>query len=674
MSRMAAPDDARAARAWLAANQRALMAEVAAVRATLLGPDGPGPSAAGAREAPEEPETPGRPEIPEPDGSAAQVRSSLDAVCACFGLSGFERRIVVLCAAVELDGQFSEVLASAQQDPARAYPTFGLALAAFPDAHWSALAPWAPLRYWRLIEPGPGPLTAAPLRIDEWLLHALAGAGGLDPRLAAVVEPLDPAGPLPPSAERGAEALIAAWTRSGPSVPVVLTGRGRPPKRAIFAAACARLGWRPYALCAADLPAGAAERDDLVRLWSREALLDPAALLVEDEDDAEPGTRGRWERFADRMPVPAAVGCADGAGAAAVPRMTVDAAKPTPAEQRDLWITALGSQDGLGSLNGTLDRMVAQFDLDAAAIAAAARQVLAGGGEAGGDRARDSGLRVWQACRQAARGGLDSLAQRLESTATWDDLVLPEAQRDLLGDIVAHVRHRNLVYDQWQMSGPSRRGLGFSALFTGPSGTGKTLAAEVLANALDLDLYRIDLSQVISKYIGETEKNLRRIFDAAGHSGAVLLFDEADALFGKRSEVRDSHDRYANIEISYLLQAMESYRGLAVLTTNLRSALDQAFLRRLRFIVTFPFPGSAERAQIWMRAFPATTPTCGLDVSRLAQLSVAGGNIRAIALHAAFTAAEAGVPVGMREVLKAAVAEYAKLERPLSDAEIAGWI
>ena len=660
MSRITAPEDQRAAQAWLAANQRALMAEVAAVRATLLGPDGPGPSPAEARE------------IPAPDSPAEQVDSSLDAVCACFSLSGFERRIVVLCAAVELDGHFSEVLASVQQDPARTYPTFGLALAAFPDAHWSALAPWAPLRYWRLIEPGPGPVTAAPLHIDEWLLHALASAGGLEPRLAAVVEPLDPAGPLPASTERGVAALAAAWTRPGPRVPVVLTGQGRPPKRAIFAAACARLGWRPYALCAADLPAGAAERDDLVRLWSREALLDPAALLVEDDDAAEPGALGRWERFVDRLSTPAAVACADGARAVAAPRLTVDAAKPTPAEQRDLWLAALGPEDSLGSLNGTLDRVVAQFDLDAAAITAAAGRAL-GGQEDGAERARDPGLRVWKACRQTARGGLDSLAQRLESTATWDDLVLPKAQRELLGDIVAHVRHRNRVYDEWQMSGPSRRGLGFSALFTGPSGTGKTLAAEVLASALDLDLYHIDLSQVISKYIGETEKNLRRIFDAAGHSGALLLFDEADALFGKRSEVRDSHDRYANIEISYLLQAMESYRGLAVLTTNLRSALDQAFLRRLRFVVTFPFPGPAERAQIWTRAFPAATPTCGLDVSRLAQLSVAGGNIRAIALHAAFTAAEAGVPVGMREVLKAAVAEYAKLERPLSDAEIAGW-
>lgn len=192
---------------------------------------------------------------------------------------------------------------------------------------------------------------------------------------------------------------------------------------------------------------------------------------------------------------------------------------------------------------------------------------------------------------RSTRGGLDQLAQRLDSSATFDDLVLPAAQFDLLGDIVTHVRQRSRVYGEWQMAGTSQRGLGISALFCGPSGTGKTLAAEVVANALALDLYRIDLSQVVSKWVGETEKNLRRIFEAARDSGAVLLFDEADALFGKRSEVRDSHDRYANVEISYLLQAMESYRGLALLTTNMRGALDAAFLRRLRFIVTFPFPG-----------------------------------------------------------------------------------
>src|SRR5215472_5961444 len=200
------------------------------------------------------------------------------------------------------------------------------------------------------------------------------------------------------------------------------------------------------------------------------------------------------------------------------------------------------------------------------------------------------------------------------------------------------------------------------------------MSAEVLANDLRLDLHRIDLSQVVSKYIGETEKNLRRVFDTAETGAAILLFDEADALFGKRSEVKDSHDRYANIEVSYLLQRMEAYRGLAILTTNRKSALDQAFLRRIRFVVEFPFPDAAERAEIWRRIFPATTPVEDLRVDRLARLNAAGGHIRNIALGAAFLAAEAGQPVRMAHLLSAARSEFSKLERPLTDAEVAGWI
>ena len=199
----------------------------------------------------------------------------------------------------------------------------------------------------------------------------------------------------------------------------------------------------------------------------------------------------------------------------------------------------------------------------------------------------------------------------------------------------------------WGFAAKGARGLGISALFAGESGTGKTMAAEVLANELHLDLYRIDLAAVVSKYIGETEKNLKRVFDAAEDSGAILLFDEADALFGKRSEVKDSHDRYANIEVSYLLQRMEAYRGLAILTTNLKNALDTAFLRRLRFVVQFPFPDARQRELIWRGIFPAATPLDGVDCAKLARLNVAGGNIRNIAMNAAFLAAEAGSPVAM---------------------------
>ncbi len=266
---------------------------------------------------------------------------------------------------------------------------------------------------------------------------------------------------------------------------------------------------------------------------------------------------------------------------------------------------------------------------------------------------------------------LSELADRIEPYAGWADLVLPEPSVQALRELAGQVRHRTTVYADWGMGGP--RGQGITALFTGESGTGKTLAAEVLAAELGLDLYRIDLASVVSKYIGETEKNLKRVFDAAESSDAVLLFDEADAIFGRRSEVRDSHDRYANLEISYLLQRMETYRGLAVLTTNLRGALDRSFMRRLRFVVPFPFPDAAARARIWRLMLPPRVPVSDLDFERLARLQLSGGNIRTVALNAAFLAADAGGPVSMAHLLSAARREYAKLEKPLTEAEIGGW-
>jgi SpoVK/Ycf46/Vps4 family AAA+-type ATPase len=202
--------------------------------------------------------------------------------------------------------------------------------------------------------------------------------------------------------------------------------------------------------------------------------------------------------------------------------------------------------------------------------------------------------------------------------------------------------------------------LSISALFSGASGTGKTLAAEVVANELNLDLYRIDLSSTVSKYIGETEKNLRRIFDAAENSGAVLLFDEADALFGSRSQVKDSRDRYANQEVSYLLQRMESYQGLAILTTNFKDTIDSAFERRLRVVVEFPFPDIQQRLEMWQRVFPQKTPTEKLNFQKLANLAVTGANIRNIALNGAFLAAQAGEAVQMKHLLEAALRECKK--------------
>jgi SpoVK/Ycf46/Vps4 family AAA+-type ATPase len=352
--------------------------------------------------------------------------------------------------------------------------------------------------------------------------------------------------------------------------------------------------------------------------------------------------------------------------------LAFDIGRPTTSEQYEVWQAALGTT--AESLNGQVDALVSQFNLSAPVIQATCSQVKREWQQQESEETTDFNGLLWDSCRAQARPKLDDLAQRIDCIAGWEDLVLPEAQKIVLRETAAHVKQRAKVYEGWGFGGKSNRGLGISALFAGASGTGKTMAAEVLARELRLDLYRIDLSAVISKYIGETEKNLRRVFDAAELGGVILLFDEADALFGKRTEVKDSHDRHANVEVSYLLQRMESYRGLSVLTTNLKSSLDQAFLRRIRFVVQFPFPDASQRAEIWRRVYPKSTPTEGLDAQKLAQLNVAGGNIRNIALNAAFLAAEAGEVVGMKHLLQATKSEYVKLERPLTDTEVRGWV
>ncbi|HVA41707.1 MAG TPA: ATP-binding protein, partial [Candidatus Binataceae bacterium] len=400
--------------------------------------------------------------------------------------------------------------------------------------------------------------------------------------------------------------------------------------------------------------------------WQRHALVNACALVIDADVCGEPAERAALARLADRVTTPLVVLTRNATRVGRQATLAIEVAKPSRDEQRALWRRVLGDE-AAASLDGTLDAMLAQFDLDGHAIETAAAQASVAPGA-------NLGQRLWHSCRRGARTELDDVAQRIESTAAPDDLVLPAPQRATLGDISVHVRNRVRVYDDWRMGGPSARGLGISALFAGPSGTGKTLAAEVIAHQLELDLYRIDLSQVVSKYIGETERNLRRVFDAADEGGAVLLFDEADALFGKRSEVRDSHDRYANVEISYLLQRMESYRGLAILTTNMRTAIDPAFMRRLRFVVTFPFPDLERREAIWRRAFPAAAPIGGLDYGKLARLTVSGGNIRNIALYAAFLAADRGEPIGMAHLLRAARVECAKLERTPAETELGGWV
>ncbi len=644
-----------AAPAWAEANQSSLVAALGRVRALLRAHAGAPPDPADAAG----------------DEAGGAEPPALEVVVEGFGLTPFERDVLLLCAGLELDATFAPLCAAAQGDPARAYPSFGLALAALPGAHWSALAPGGPLRRWRLVEVGVGPtLATSPLRIDERVLHYLAGVWCQDERLRGLLQLVPPAGELPPSHAALARRIAELWEEPGDwaGAPAVqLVGDDPAAARAIAAAACPASA-QAWVLRAADLPRSPEAREQVARLWEREAALTGDALVLEWDDGDDPETIRALTGFLEQ-PLATVLVCGP---QPLRPRqrllMRLDLARPTTGEQRELWTGVLGP---LGrSLNGRLDGVVQQFRFGAQAIRAAGAAARAA---AAREPAADPGDGLWEACRAQARPRLDDLAQRIDAVAGWDDLVLPAAQAQTLREVALQLRNRARVYEEWGFAGRGSRGLGITALFAGSSGTGKTMAGEVLARELRLDLYRIDLSAVVSKYIGETEKNLRRVFDAAEEGGAVLLFDEADALFGKRSEVKDSHDRYANVEVSYLLQRMEAYRGLAVLTTNARDALDTAFLRRLRFVVQFPFPDAAQRGEIWRRVFPAATPVEGLDFARLSRLNVAGGNIRNIALGAAFLAADAGEPVRMGHLLRAAHGEYAKLERPLTEAETAGW-
>jgi hypothetical protein len=581
-------------------------------------------------------------------GFAMPAPPALNTLCITFGLSPFEREVLLLCAGIELDSTFASLCARVHGDPQKNYPTFSLALAALPEPHWSALTPAAPLRCWRLIEVGKGSvLTLSPLYIDERVLHYLAGMQHLDKRLASIVEPYPMVDDhdLVPSHRTLADRITATWSDAEylRTMPIVqLCGNETAGKRAIAVAVCRSLGLNLHVISAHFIPTGPAELDALIRLCEREVAMSRRAFLLDcDEVDKNDGAREKAiDKIIERFNSPLIITSQERRHTRYRSIITFDVHKPSASEQREIWEHGLGMV--AASLNGRMDSLVSQFTTSAQTIHSACAEVS---------------------------GRISS-----DDTMSQDDLVLPQLQKQILQEITMHVRQRLKVYNNWGFAAKSSQGLGISALFAGSSGTGKTMAAEVLANELKLDLYRIDLSQVVSKYIGETEKNLRRVFDVAEEGGAILLFDEADALFGRRSEVKDSHDRYANIEVSYLLQRMEAYRGLAILTTNMKDALDTAFLRRIRFIVQFPFPDVRQRVEIWKRIFPADTPTEGLDVNMLARLNVAGGNIKNIALYAAFLADEADESVRMAHLLRAARSEYVKLERPMTEAEMRGWV
>jgi hypothetical protein len=582
------------------------------------------------------------------------------------GLSEFERDLLLLAVAMEFDTRIPALCARAQDDPSRAFPTYALALTIFEHPSWDALSPDRPLRFFRLIDivqSSTQPLTSSPLRADERVVNYVKGLSHLDDRIAPFVMPLgDPVhdDELPESQRAIVEEMLWALQHDQPRLqPLQLLGPDPESKQLVARAAAHRLGLGVYRIAADMLPQQAADLETLARLWQREALLLPLALYIEASDlDRSSETHATpLKRFLARAD---SVVFVDARETWPVPRGThsFDVDKPLPHEQRELWTRALSDQ---ATEEAAL--LASQFNLSAAAIDRISTEALAGDAEV------ELGDRLWDRAAHHTRMHIDALAQRIDAKATWDDIVLPPQELELLRQIAAHVAERGTVYDEWGFRARMNRGFGISALFAGASGTGKTMAAEVIANELGLSLHRIDLSSVVSKWVGETEKNLEKLFRAADDSNGILFFDEADALFGKRTDVQHSQDRFANIEINFLLQRLESYRGLAVLATNLKDALDKAFLRRLRFIVNFPFPGPGERRSIWEKVFPPETPLEELDFDHLARLNLTGGSVHNIALASAFLAANRGTAVTMATVLESAKTELRKIEKPVTDAD-----
>ena len=583
------------------------------------------------------------------------------------GLGPFETNILLLCAAMELDPSVPALIAAAQGG-GPGHPSFALALQLFDDPVWDAVAPQRPLRYLRLLEvnqPGATPLTAAALRADERIVNAVKGLNLLDERLAALIAPCATLPILAPSQRRQIDELLGvlrAAHEGAATLPVLqLLGRDRGSRYAVAAHTCAALGRRLYRLPLESLPAQRSDIETFARLWHRESLLLPVALYIEADglDGAGNDTIAALHTLLGHPFGLVFIGLRDAPLQLSAAQWTTEVLLPSPAEQHAAWRESLPSDLTPEERDREAAELSGHFQLNLEQIHSTAASAQA------------RATKAWNVCRDLSLSRLDALAHRLEPKARWEDLVLGEEATALLRQIAGQVHERHRVYQQWGYAERMNRGLGISALFAGESGTGKTMAAEVIANELRLHLFRIDLSSVVSKYIGETEKNLRRLFDAAEQGGAILFFDEADALFGKRSEVKDSHDRYANIEINYLLQRMEAFSGLAILATNMKSALDTAFMRRLRFVVNFQFPGPVERARMWRSALAPGVPCEILDYDRLARFGLSGGNIHSIALNAAFAAAAVGGAgtVSMPLLMNAVRTELRKLDKPVNEAE-----
>lgn len=638
----------------------------------------------------------GREHTPPLDPTDPAHGSALRWVLDAYELDSFEARVLILALAGDIDSRYRRTFAYLQDDIAKTRPTVELALRLFcrsPAERLSRRAALTPSA--RLVRHGIVRLAhadeqslQATLRIDGLFSNLLLGIDAIDPRFEGTLWPATPSPlewALPELWSPRFEALVSTGG-AGERMLVQIVAPAGTGRQVIAAELARRLGKR---LLVFDVDAGPSAQTELIvfrdrlRLALRQAWLAQAVLLVRGLEgslarggDSASSTspvaslvarelrdHGAWVVLATERawsPPPGAV-----------PQLrTMTLGKPDAATRERLWRHALAGASQQVS-DESLRRLADQFRLTAGQIA----DVVARATSEASPASPHSDRRLLGAVRSVGGEALERHARRIRPGRSFDDLVLPADTMGQLEELRDRATHRRVVLGEWGFERKLTRGLGITALFTGPSGTGKTMAAEVIAGALGVDLFAIDLSRVLSKYIGEVEQNLDRVFTAAESANGVLFFDEADSLFGKRSEVHDAHDRYANLEISYLLQKMEEFEGVAILATNLRDNLDDAFVRRIAFSVHFPFPDEHSRARLWESVWPAATPIDGrLRLAGLATLPLSGGHIRNVALGAAHHAAAAGTDVNAAAIARGVRREYQKLGKQIEESEVCAWI
>ena len=610
-----------------------------------------------------------------------------------FGLDPFEVDALLVCLAVEMDLRYEKLYAYLQDDVTKKRPSVGLVLNLLAPTTEGGLEA---RRYFSAegslfgnhlltlfddpAQPHP-PLLARSLGVDPRIVRYLLNSDVLDERIRPFATLIDP-GEAPTGSgidETTRRRLVTLVRSTAPVRPVIVHLRGPygVGRHRMATAVCRDVGLRVLSADAAQLTHDTENGPSVVDLVQREARLQGAAVLWKNFDallteDRKPRLASFVEALKGRPTLTFLAGEARWEPTEALRAtclVTLELKRPSWAERLALWSAVLDGHEvdpdvDLGTLTTTFRFTGGQIH-DAAAMAA----TLAG--LRGAERARLSLADLYEACRFQSNQRLSALARKIVPRYRWDDIILPGDRVERLREICNHMKYRERVHSEWGFDRKLSLGKGLSVLFSGPSGTGKTMAAEIIASTLGLELYKIDLSVVVSKYIGDTEKNLSRIFTEAETSNAILFFDEADALFGKRSGVKDSHDRYANIEIGYLLQRMEEYDGVVILATNLRKNMDEAFVRRLQFTVEFPFPDEEDRRRIWRGVWPDDTPRDpALDIDFMARrFEIAGGSIRNIALAAAFLAADDGNVVTMSHLMHATKREFQKMGKVVTEGQ-----